>query len=88
MQKGNGVLLDLELLLWSLSFSQSSVLQMGVRFVAGDSLRAEDKRACLTGPGTCLGPSNNQLTRDSPTSSMAVNEFFILYYFFDFFKNI
>jgi hypothetical protein len=38
MQKGNGVLLDLELLLWSLSFSQSSVLQMGVRFVARDSL--------------------------------------------------
>jgi hypothetical protein len=38
MHKGNGMMLDLELLLYSLSFSQSSDLQMGEQFVVGDSL--------------------------------------------------
>jgi hypothetical protein len=38
MQKGIRVLLDLELLFSSLSFSQNSVFADGVQFAAGDGL--------------------------------------------------
>jgi hypothetical protein len=70
---------DAMLILWAAIISQLT-WRLTLGQFAYICIKPRDRRACLTGPDTCLGPSNN------PTSSMAVNEFFILYYFLDFFQ--